>query len=672
LKLPEWLIRFKIFPLPAIDPRIKKRLKIGILALGGAILLQGALFFSLRNVVLNTVLDKKIGSYVRRNEGDVFRIGSARFSGLERIVFTDIRLQSASGSIDLSLGACSIKVSFWNMILGRLRLKHLELNDVELSLRQGRRPQPEPDRRVGKMPAVRLPESEPAYAARTAALLQLFFNRVPGTLAINRLTFHSDLDQIQQTFHVPQLVIDGPAFATTVEIDDLTKKRAYYLTGNVDRGKKQLLIHLLPLRRGEASALPFIDRQWGLRVSFDSLTVGLKSGGSRHGVLRLDGSLAVGGLSIRHPRIATEDVNLENASLDYVLNIGADYFELDDATRGRFNKLSFHPYLKFKTWPTRQLMLKLGKTGFKADDLFSSLPTGLFSRLAGIKTSGGLTYELNFFIDFSRPELLSLQSDLEKSNFKIERFGLVNFTACADPFLFTAYEKNRAVRSFMVGPENPDFRSLDQLPPFLKSAVLISEDGAFFGHHGFLLGPIKESIAANIREKRFVRGASTISMQLIKNLYLKKDKTIVRKLEEVLITWLIEEKRLLTKERMYEIYLNIIEWGPLVYGAAEAARYYFDKDVSKLTLAEAMFMASIIPRPKKFMYSFDQDQHLRPWLQAYYGDVSYKMLKREMISQQDYDALLPDIRLKGPARFLLKGNENLPAEELLQDEDTTD
>jgi membrane peptidoglycan carboxypeptidase len=276
---------------------------------------------------------------------------------------------------------------------------------------------------------------------------------------------------------------------------------------------------------------------------------------------------------------------------------------------------------------------------------------------------------LNFFIDFTRPELLSLQSDLEKSDFKIERFGRVNFTAVNAPFLYTAYEKDQALRSFMVGPENPNFRSLEQIPPFLKNAVLISEDGAFFGHKGFLLEPFKESIAANIKGKRFIRGASTISMQLVKNLYLKRQKTIARKLEEMLITWLIEEKHLVAKERMYEIYLNIIEWGPLVYGAQEAARFYFDKDVAELTLAEAIFMASIIPRPKRFMVSFDQDLHLRPWLKAYYSDVSYKMLKREMISQQDYDLLVPDIQLKGPARFLLKGNENMLDDQLWQPEE---
>lgn len=288
----------------------------------------------------------------------------------------------------------------------------------------------------------------------------------------------------------------------------------------------------------------------------------------------------------------------------------------------------------------------------------------MFTELAGIQTSGELAYQLSFFIDFMHPESLRLESNLEKRDFKIERFGRVDFRAINEPFLYTVYEKDQELRSFMVGPENPNFRTLDQIPPVLKNAVLISEDGAFFGHKGFLLEPFKKSIAANLKEKRFVRGASTISMQLIKNLYLKRQKTIARKLEEMIITWLIEENRLVAKERMYEIYLNIIEWGPLVNGAQEAARFYFDKDVADLTLAEAIFMAGIIPRPSHFMYSFDQDQHLREWLKAYYRDVSTKMLQKEMISQRDFEMLIPDIRLEGPARLLLKGNESAPDEPL--------
>ncbi len=662
--------RCKDFLSRIFGARTKKALKISMLALTGALLVLSALFFSLRNVVLNSILNNKIESYLHRHSGAFFSIDTARFSKLDRVIIKNIRLRSGSHSIAMALGSCSLRVSFWNMLVGRVRLKDLELDDLKLDLFQDSIPRANLAQTANQAPVRPMSAGTVNYAARAAALLDLFFARMPATFKISRLTIHCALDHVQQTFHIPVMSIDGPAFATTVEIIEPEKKQAFYFTGNIQRMKKKLSVHVLPLHRGVVAALPFIDRQWGLRVSFDSVSIGLESHGHHSGELRLSGSLAVGGLTINHPRIAAEDVNLENASLDYMVNIGSDYFELDRLTQVRFNKLLFHPYVKIKTRPTRQLTLKLGKTWFAADDLFSSLPAGLFTRLAGIQTSGELAYEFDFFIDFSRPDQLNLQASLEKSAFRIKRFGQVDFRDVREPFVYTAYDKDRALRSFMVGPENPDFRSLEQLPPFLKNAVLISEDGAFFGHRGFLLGPIKESIAANIKENRFVRGASTISMQLVKNLYLKRNKTVARKFEEMLITWLIEENRLLDKERMYEIYLNIIEWGPLVYGANEAARFYFDKDVEKLTLAEAIFMASIIPRPKRFMALFDREQRLRPWLQAYYRDVSTKMLTREMISQDDFDMLVADIQLNGPARFLLKGNENLAADALWQDEAT--
>ena len=649
----------------------KRSLQRSGLAALGILLLMGAAFFSLRNLALRTLLDGKIRSFRQGHQGAVVEIGAARFAGLSRIELENIVLRSDAGTFAMDLRSCSVRLSFWNMLIGRVRLKRLELVDLGLDLSQASSPGPVPARSLppGDGGQSARPVPPPDYAARAAYLLRLFFTRVPDTFIIQGLTIRSDMDGVKQTLHLPRVEIAGPDFETTIEVNDLEKKRSYYLTGSIDRGKKRLAVHLLPLRRGEAAALPFIDKQWGLRVSFDSLSIGLESRGRSDGVLRLDGSLAVNGLVLNHPRIAAEDVILPGAALDFVVNIGPDYFELDDRTLVTFDKLRFHPYLQLKTRPTRQVTLKVKRTQFPADDLFSSLPAGLFTRLAGIRTSGELAYHLDFAIDLAHPETVELESELEKIDFKIEHFGRVDFRAVNAPFLYTAYEKDRAVRSFPVGPENPDFRALEQIPACLQNSVMISEDGAFFDHRGFLLEPIKDAIVANLRQGRFARGASTISMQLVKNLYLKRNKTMARKLEEMLITWLIEEKRLISKERMFEIYLNIIEWGPGVYGAQEAARYYFAKDVAGITLPEAIFMASIIPRPKRFMYSFDENQRLRPWLQHYYADVAGKMLRKQWITQEDHDALVPDIQLKGQARLLLKGAADAAAEPPLEEDE---
>ena len=403
--------------------------------------------------------------------------------------------------------------------------------------------------------------------------------------------------------------------------------------------------------------MPFLEHQWGLRVGFDSLSVRLQSRGRKAGVLRLEGALAIAGLKLNHPRIAAADVDLDKAALDFSLRIGPETVELASPSRVSFNRMAFQPQVKLVARPSRQVLLNIPETRFAADDLFASLPAGLFTRLAGIRTSGELSFHLDFAIDLGRPEAIVLDVGLERHGFAIQHFGSANLRAFAGPFLYTAYEKDRPVRSFVVGPENPSFRFLERIPSFLQHSVMISEDGAFFSHRGFLLEPFKNSIVANLRAGRFVRGASTISMQLVKNLFLRQHKTIARKLEELLITWLIEENRLVSKGRMLETYLNIIEWGPGVYGAQEAARFYFDKDVEELTLAESIFMAAIIPRPKRFAGFFGDDQRLRPWLQRYYTDVARKMLARGWISQFDFDALLPEVTLTGPAKLMLRGAE---------------
>jgi hypothetical protein len=656
--------RLKHFQETVAGLQMRKALKIGALALPGAALVLFVAFFALRNIILENMLDGRIEAYQNRHAGTVVSVGSAKFGGLDRVVFENIRLWSRTGILAVDLRSCDVKVSIWKMLIGQVRPERVQMNDLRIDLHQDSLQDRDSARLAGGTKANQSRSRAPAYSAQVGYLLNVLFARIPDSLEMNRLTVNSDIDRIRQTFHVPRLAINAPSFETIIEIDDRGHTWACSFAGNIDRRKKLLAFRLSPLRPEERIALPFIDRQWGVRGSFDSLAVRLKSGGLRGGTLHLDGFVAVSGLKLNHPRIAAEDVYLKNTAVDYTLHIGADYFEIDRATHVTLNRLSFHPYVKFKIRPARQMALEIDKTEFKADDFFGSLPTGLFTRLAGIQTSGELIFRLNFFVDFTRPDSLRLESDLEKHDFKIEHFGRVDFRDVNAPFLYTVYARDQAMRSFFVGPDNPNFRALDRISPFLRNAVLISEDGAFFEHRGFSLEHFKKSIATDLKERRFVRGASTISMQLVKNLYLTRQKTIARKLEEMIITWLIEENRLVPKERMYEIYLNIIEWGPQVHGAQEAARFYFDKDVADLTLAEAIFMAGIIPRPNRFMYSFDEDLHPRPWLIAYYRDVSYKMLKREMISQQEFDALVPDIRLKGPARFLLKDNEGTLEEPL--------
>jgi membrane peptidoglycan carboxypeptidase len=280
---------------------------------------------------------------------------------------------------------------------------------------------------------------------------------------------------------------------------------------------------------------------------------------------------------------------------------------------------------------------------------------------------GGLSFILNFDVDFSNPDSLIFESRLRGKGFGIDRLGKTNFAYINEPFVYSAYENGRVARQILVGEENPDYRTLAEIPEHLKQAIMTSEDGAFYYHNGFVPDAIRYSIVTNIKEKRFARGGSTISMQLVKNIYLNRSKNITRKLEEMLITWLIESRNMVPKDRMLEVYLNIIETGPGIYGVNEAARFYFNKDVSKLTLAESIYIASIVPRPKLFKYSFDKEGNLREYLASYYTLVSGKMLNRGWITQEDHDDLRPEIALKGPARGYIITDSILPADEITRE-----
>jgi monofunctional biosynthetic peptidoglycan transglycosylase len=139
---------------------------------------------------------------------------------------------------------------------------------------------------------------------------------------------------------------------------------------------------------------------------------------------------------------------------------------------------------------------------------------------------------------------------------------------------------------------------LSRISRNLINAVLVSEDGTFFEHGGIDWYEVGESWKANWEAKRIVRGSSTITMQLAKNLYLSASRDPMRKLKELVIALRIEKE--LTKERIMEIYLNVIEWGSGIFGAEAAARTYFGKSAAALTREEAARLAAVIPNPRKY------------------------------------------------------------------------
>lgn len=146
--------------------------------------------------------------------------------------------------------------------------------------------------------------------------------------------------------------------------------------------------------------------------------------------------------------------------------------------------------------------------------------------------------------------------------------------------------------------------SISRISPYLIKAVLIAEDDKFWKHEGFDYEAIQKAIEKDIKVKKFKLGGSTISQQLAKNLYLSPAKNPLRKIAEAAITWRMEKT--LSKRRILELYLNIVEWGEGIFGAEAASRHYFGKSSAELSPEEAARLAAVLPNPRRFNPTGDQ------------------------------------------------------------------
>jgi len=159
-------------------------------------------------------------------------------------------------------------------------------------------------------------------------------------------------------------------------------------------------------------------------------------------------------------------------------------------------------------------------------------------------------------------------------------------------------EKKKSYRVYQV------WTPFSKISPYLVKAVLIAEDDKFWKHEGFDYEAIQKAIEKDLKAKKFRVGGSTITQQLARNLYLSPEKSIIRKISEAVITWRMEQT--LSKRRILELYLNVVEWGNGIFGVEAASRHYYGKPSSELTPEEAARLASVLPNPRKYNPLGDQ------------------------------------------------------------------
>lgn len=328
--------------------------------------------------------------------------------------------------------------------------------------------------------------------------------------------------------------------------------------------------------------------------------------------LTFDGQLAMRSLSVKQPRLSTESLRgIDFAVSGRGLLDDAGKLRIDDA---QLDMGALHMRAHGTIEETRDhfgLSLETDVAPAACQALLDSTPQGLLPTVRSARMSG--TFGANARIVFDTRSIDKLVLDYQID----DRCRLVEVPRDLSPERFTSaftyrtYHPDGSPSETTTGPGTPAWTDLDNISPFMVAAVLTTEDGAFFKHHGFNHSAIRNSVAANLKARRFVRGASTITMQLAKNLFLSREKTLSRKIEEVILTDYLEQA--FRKDDMMELYLNVVEFGPDVYGVTRAAEHYFGRKPEELSLGECFFLASLMPSPVRYGRQRDKGQVSEGW-----------------------------------------------------------
>jgi hypothetical protein len=577
----------------SINPKYIRIAGITLLALIIIMLIGGYVAYSKREVLLQKAIYKAKAKAKRDYNLDV-KIGSARFTGLSTVAFSDISIVPYQRDSLLSIKQFSVSVKILPLVFGNIKLADVILQDGRLNFisKNG----------VKNFDFLFKKKKDTVNTGNKVDLAELSNNlinqvlyKIPDNLSLHNFLVSFTDDSARVKMLAQTAIIKNGKLASTIKVDDGVS--TWHIDGKMQPSDKDIDVHLYA--EGKKVELPIIEKKFKLKLNFDTISTRLSDVKHSGDETKIYGSWSVRNMLLNHPGLSVSDIVVPNGSIDASVFVGTNYISLDSSSVIHLKKLTAKPYFKYTLNPVKIYEAKINTGWMKAQDLFDSFPTGMFESLEGMQVAGKLNYSLNMLLNRAHIDDMVFDSRLQKDkDFKILKYGRADLGKLNNTFVYTPYELGKPMPPHTIGPGNPEFTPLEDISPNLRNAVMTAEDPSFYKNRGFVDESIRKSFITDIKEKRFKRGGSTISMQLIKNAFLSRNKTLSRKIEEILIVWLIENNRIMSKNRMLEVYFNIIEWGPGIYGIGEAARYYFGKSPSELTIGESIFLASIVLNQK--------------------------------------------------------------------------
>ncbi|MEB0248656.1 MULTISPECIES: biosynthetic peptidoglycan transglycosylase [unclassified Mucilaginibacter] len=650
-----------------INPKYIRIAGITVLVLVVIMLIGGYVAYSKREVLLQKAIYKAKAKAKRDYNLDV-KIGSAKFTGLSTVAFTDISVVPFQRDSLLNIKNFSVSVKLLPLIFGNIKLADVILQDGFLNLTSIKGVK-NFDFLFKKKKDTTNTGNKVDLSVLSNNLINEVLYKIPDNLSLHnfRMSFVDDSTKVKMLAQTA--IIKGGKLASTINVND--GDATWHIDGKMVPSDKDIDVHLYA--DGKKVELPIIQKKFKLKLNFDTISTKLSNVKNSSGETRIYGSWSVRNLLLNHPGLSVSDIVVPYGSIDANVFVGSNYVSLDSSSVIHLKKLTANPYLKYTLNPVKIYEAKVNTGWVNAQDVFDSFPTGMFESLDGIRVTGKLNYSLNMFMNRAHLDDMVFDSRLQKDgDFKILKYGRADLGKLNSTFVYTPYEKGKPMPPHTIGAGAANFTPLENISPNIRNAVMTAEDPSFYTNRGFVDESIRKSIITDIKEKKFKRGGSTISMQLIKNAFLSRNKTLSRKIEEILIVWLIENNRLMSKNRMLEVYFNIIEWGRGIYGISEASHYYFGKSPSELTIGESIYLASIVPNPKAGLYAFQPDGSLRQGLHGYFNLIGRLMAKKGL-TQPDTSAYgFYSVRLREGLRQTIAPIDTAVADSLMHQSEDDD
>lgn len=349
--------------------------------------------------------------------------------------------------------------------------------------------------------------------------------------------------------------------------------------------------------------------------------------------------------------IANQDVSpkpllIKKLESEQLIKFTANEFRILKESSLNFDGISF--FIEFYHCCSESDLLRMSVIFFlEGRDFLQNFPFLSLKNIRCLQVSGDTALKLDYMTSLADFSSYYFNSQILQNTLEIEKSDEVDLSYLSGDFIHYVNNLSGIVKAINISKANKNFLPLNEIPFYLRNVIVATEDPNFYKHKGIDTYFAGVAIANNIINKKYVKGASTVTMQLAKNLFLTQTKSVARKFEEVVLAWLMENYFKISKDRILEIYLNIIEFGENIYGLSEAAQYYFEKGVLELDITESLVLSYIIPRPKYFLEAvLIKSPILIQKLNNHIDFYSNYLLNMKLIDEECYNQVKYSIQFK--------------------------